>query len=121
MKLIQQLRLLPYQYSFFGPSTSNECLEAISIPHCSDQGGRFSPSTILSRLGFNNHQHTSEALENDTLDEILLEQQEASQDATADEPVDLPEPSVPVDNAILCEIQKYASRLAGKANQLIGK
>ena len=68
-----------------------------------------------------NHQHTSEALENDTLDEILSEQQEAWQDATADKPVDLPEPSDPVNNAMLCYIQKYASKLAGKANQLIGK
>ena len=111
-------------YSHSGPSTSNECLEAISIPHCTNQDGRFSPSTSSSLLGFNstgNHQHISEVLENDTLDEILSEQQDAWQDATTDEPVDLPEPSDPVDNAMLCDIQKYASRLAGKASQLIGK
>ena len=85
-------------YSLTGPNTSNECLEAISIPHCTNQGGKFSPLTNSSLLGFKstgNHQHTSEALENDTLDEILSEQQEAWQDVTADEPVDLSEPSDP--------------------------
>ena len=110
--------------SLSGPSTSNECLGAISKRHCSDQGGRISPSTTSSLLGFNstnNHQHTSETLENETLDDILSEKQEAWHDATTDEPVDLPEQNDPVDNAMLCDVQTYASRLAGKANQLIGK
>ena len=38
-----------------------------------------------------------------------------------DEKLDLPEPSDLIDNAMLCDIQKYAYKFAEKAEQLIGK
>ena len=64
--------------------------------------------------------------EDDTLTTLLLEQQKAWEDATTDAPADVQvenslEPSVPLDQQMICDIQKIAGRLAAKANQLIGK
>jgi len=71
-------------------------------------------SSLLSFNSTDNHQQTSEALQNEILNEILSEQQETWQDATTDETDDVLEPNDPVDNAMLCDIQKYASRLTRK-------
>jgi len=60
-------------------------------------------------------------IENDTLGEFIREQQTAWEDAISEIPTDLPKPSHPIDEQLICDIQTIASRLAAKAQQLIGK
>ena len=66
--------------------------------------------------------------EDDMLSTILLDQQKAWKDTTADEqtddsatahPIGL-DPEVPLDHQMICDIQKLASRLAAKSAQLLG-
>ena len=50
----------------------------------------------------------------------------AWEDATTDTPADVRvvsslEPTLPLDQQMICDIQKIAGQLAAKANQLIGK
>ena len=64
--------------------------------------------------------------EDDALSTLLLEQQIAWEDATNDTPADVQvetslEPAVPLDQQMICDIQKVAGRLAAKSSQLIGK
>ena len=64
----------------------------------------------------------------DEIDEVinivLQEQQKSWEDATADTESHLAddtlEPPVPLDNQMICDIQKIASRLAAKSSQLLG-
>ena len=63
----------------------------------------------------------NEEIDEATLEDILKEQQTAWQDATDDTPIDPLEPSQPLDNQMICDIQSIASRLVSKAEQLIGK
>lgn len=57
----------------------------------------------------------------DALGEFLREQQTAWEDAVSENLVDLLEPTHPIDEQMICDIQSIASRLAAKAEQLIGK
>ena len=50
----------------------------------------------------------------------------AWEDATTDTPADVRaesslEPTLPLDQQMICDIQKIAGRLTAKANQLLGK
>jgi len=61
--------------------------------------------------------------EDEVVNTLLLEQQKSWEDATTDTQIDLPEnldPPVPLDNSMICDIQKIAGRLAAKSNQLLG-
>ena len=67
-----------------------------------------------------------DTIEDDALTTLLLEQQTAWEAATNDVSDDVPvdsnlEPAVPLDQQMICDIQKIAGRLAAKASQLIGK
>ena len=71
---------------------------------------------------------TSTVVTTDDLDEalstVLQEQQKSWEDATADILIYLADddldPPMPLDNQIICDIQKIASRLAAKSSQLLG-
>ena len=64
-------------------------------------------------------------VEIDIIDTVVLEQLTAWEDATTDDQVDFVsstlDPPVPLDERMICDIQKIASRLAAKSSQLIGK
>ena len=94
-------------YSLNGPSTSSQCLSTDTMSSFHSDKDETMPSSSSLLHSVDNLQHTSEELDNDTLDEILSEQQEAWEDATNgmfDGHVDLPEPSDPVDNEMLWDI-----------------
>ena len=63
---------------------------------------------------------TNNDINGDTVSEILREQQTAWEDAFSEDSSDLLEPSHPIDDQMICDIQAIASRLAAKAEQLIG-
>ena len=71
---------------------------------------------------------TSTVVTTDDLDEalstVLQEQQKSWDDATADTQIYLADddldPPMPLDNQIICDIQKIASRLVAKSSQLLG-
>ena len=71
---------------------------------------------------------TSTVATTDDLDEalsiVLQEQQKSWEDATADTQIYLADddldPPMPLDNQMICDIQKIASRLAAKSSQLLG-
>ena len=62
----------------------------------------------------------------DSFNALLLEQQMAWEEATSDtledtQPDGTLESTIPLDQWMICNIQKIAGRLAAKASQLIGK
>jgi len=63
---------------------------------------------------------TNDDIDGDTVSEILREQQTAWEDAVSEDPSDLLEPSHPIDEQMICDIQSIANRLAAKTEQLIG-
>ena len=67
---------------------------------------------------------TEDIMEED-VETVLMELQMAWEDSIDDTPVDEQasslEPAVPLDQQMICDIQKIAGRLAAKSNQLIGK
>ena len=70
--------------------------------------------------------NSEDTIEDDALTTLLFEQQTAWEEATNDVPADIQvdsnlEPAVPLDQQMICDIQKIAGRLAAKASQLIGK
>ena len=63
---------------------------------------------------------TNDEIDSDTVSEILKEEQIAWEDAVSEDPSDLLEPSHPIDQQMISDIQAIGSRLATKAEQLIG-
>ena len=63
--------------------------------------------------------HDSE-VEGESLDEFLREQKQAWEDATTTVTDQSLDPVRPVDEEMLCDIKAIASRLASKAQQLLG-
>ena len=59
-------------------------------------------------------------IDGETLSEILREQQTAWEDTISENPTDLLQPTHPIDDQMICNLQTIASRLAVKAEQLIG-
>ena len=99
-------------------SSTDISLDNLSSPFTSSSDDS---STESPALHFSN-----DKIEDDGLSTILLEQQMAWEDATNDTPADVRvesslEPTLPLDQQMICDIQKIAGRLAAKANQLIGK
>ena len=79
----------------------------------------------LKDITYNTLPAVERDVEIDIIDTVVLEQLTAWEDATADdqaEPVNATlDPPVPLDEQMICDIQKIASRLAAKSSQLIGK
>ena len=70
--------------------------------------------------------NSEDTIEDDALTTLLLEQQTAWEAATNDVLADVQvnnnlEPAVPLNQQMICDIQKITGRLAAKASQLIGK
>ena len=72
---------------------------------------------------------TAITIEDDVINSVLSDQQTAWEDTTADKQADddddnsVPfslDPAVPLDHQMICDIQKFASRLAAKSYQLLG-
>ena len=87
-----------------------------------------STSTLddISQASSNLADCNEDVSDDDALDALFLEQQLAWEEATSDvlEEVHLDaglEPTVPLDQQMICDIQKIAGRLAAKSSQLIGK
>ena len=85
-----------------------------------------STSDSLSQASSSLADYCDETSSDDSFNVLLLEQQLAWEEATSDtledaQPVDTLEPTVPLDQQMICDIQKIAARLAAKASQLIGK
>ena len=64
--------------------------------------------------------------DDDPFDTLLLEQQMAWEEVTSDAPEEVHldvglEPTVPLDQQMICDIQKIAGRIAAEVSQLIGK
>ena len=84
------------------------------------------PSNSTSQASSSLVDCCDEVSNDDPLDALLLEQQMAWEEVTSDAPEEVQldyslEPTVPLDQQMICDIQKIAGRLAAKANQLIGK
>ena len=118
--------------------TSNSFLSSCSIPDTSDTSfNRSIPDISSSSLNssisdadvfMSSTPLTSTVATTDEIDEVintvLQEQQKSWEDATADTESHLAddtlEPPMPLDNQMICDIQKIASRLAAKSSQLLG-
>jgi len=80
-----------------------------------------STSDDISQASSNLADRNEDVSDDDPLDTLLLEQQLAWEEATSDalEEVHLDaglEPTVPLDQQMICDIQKIAGRLAAKSN-----
>ena len=118
--------------------TSNSFLSSCSIPDTSDTSfNRSIPDISSSSLNssisdagvfMSSMPLTPTVATTDEIDEVintvLQEQQKSREDATADTESHLAddtlEPPAPLDNQMICDIQKIASRLAAKSRQLLG-
>lgn len=105
-------------------STSNvstfDCLSTSDSMSTSTTSDDISYSDCVSLASCNSSVINNE-IERDTLDEILKEQQMAWEGTSNEAQIDLLEPGYPIDNQMICDIQTIASRLVGKAEQLLGK
>ena len=108
--------------------TTSDCLstsESLCTSDCVSTSDCMSTSTTSDDT-FNSDSPTGdsvddEGIERNALEEILVEQQIAWKDATDDTQMDPLEPSHPIDNQMICDINSIASRLVSKAEQLLGK
>ena len=114
--------------------TTSDCLsisESLSTSDCVSTSNRMSTFDCMSTSTTSDDTLNSdsptgdsvedEGIERDALEEILVEQQIAWKDATDDTQMDSLEPSHPIDNQVICDINSIASRLVSKAEQLLGK
>ena len=60
-------------------------------------------------------------VEAECLEEFLEQQQQAWEDATTTDTEGCLDPTHPIDEQMMCDIKALASRLASKAQQLLGK
>ena len=97
--------------------TSNSDHESLASSNPSDD----TSNSDCGSLASSNPSVINDEIERDTVGEILKEQQTAWEDATDETQIDPLEPGHPIDNQMICDIQSIASRLVGKAEQLLGK
>ena len=104
--------------------TSQDSSSFLSSPTNSDFSFQDSSTSSTSTI----EPPTAVTTEDDMLNTILLDQQtawenttavEQTDDSTAAHPISL-DPEVPLDQQMICDIQKLASRLAAKSAQLLG-
>ena len=102
--------------------TTSDCLsisESLSTSDCMSTSTTSDDTSISDSINVVSVE--DEEIERDALEEILIEQQTAWKDATDETQMDPLEPSHPIDNQMICDINSIASRLVSKAEQLLGK
>ena len=102
--------------SFGSNSSSSPHSSLVLTPNFSQTQLGFDTSSVDSQ----NDAHDSE-VDGESLGEFLKDQQQAWEDATTTETDQSLDPAHPIDEEMLCDIKAIASRLASKAQQLLGK